>query len=452
MNNLNVGEKIYKSIKKLFPINRSLTGNGNRASLKILGKISGKMKILEFKSGKKVFDWTIPPEWNVKDAFIKCDGEKIVDFKKNNLHLVSYSEPINKEISFKELNEHLYSIKSKPKSIPYITSYYKKRWGFCLNHNDRIKLDKFKSYKVYIESSFNKKGSLSIGEILIKGKSKKEIILSTNICHPSLVNNELCAPVILAYLAKYFADLNNFFTLRILFLPETIGAITYIKKNLKTLKKNFRAGFHITCFGDKGNFSMISSKYANSYSDKVAKKILKTKKKIKVYKFQKCGSDERQYNFPGVNLPVVTLTRTKFGNYKEYHNSMDNLKITNPKLLTESFNFLIKIINLINYEKNKFLKKKVDNELKITKLINSKYNKIKVFSQTKCEPFLSKRNLYRNVSKNFLTNDEFIMFNLLYYGDGNTILSIANILKSKPKKVFTIAKLLEKNKLIKLSI
>ena len=171
---------------------------------KFLGKISGKMKILEFKSGKKVFDWTIPPEWNVKDAFIKCIGEKIVDFKKNNLHLVSYSEPINKEISFKELNEHLYSIKSKPKSIPYITSYYKKRWGFCLNHNDRIKLDKFKSYKVYIESSFNKKGSLSIGEILIKGKSKKEIILSTNICHPSLVNNELCAPVILAYLAKYF--------------------------------------------------------------------------------------------------------------------------------------------------------------------------------------------------------------------------------------------------------
>ena len=150
-------------------------------------------------------------------------------------------------------------------------------------------------------------------------------------------------------------------------------------------------------------------------------------------------------------MPVVTLTRTKFGNYKEYHNSMDNLQITNPKLLTESFNFLIKIINLINYEKNKFFKRKAENELKITKLINSKYNRIKVFSQTKCEPFLSKRNLYRNVSKNFLTNDEFIMFNLLYYGDGNTISSIASILKSKSKKVFTIAKLLEKNKLIKLS-
>ncbi len=442
---------MYTEIKQLFPINRSLTGNGNRKTLRSLKKICKQLKILEFSSGKKVFDWTIPPEWNVKDAFIKCDGKKIVDFKKNNLHLVSYSEPINKEIGFKELNEHLYSIKSKPKSIPYITSYYKKRWGFCLNHNNRIKLDKFKSYKVYIDSSFNKKGSLSIGEILIKGKSKKEIILSTNICHPSLVNNELCAPVILAYLAKYFSNLNNFFTLRILFFPETIGAITYINKNLKTLKKNFRAGFHITCFGDKGNFSMISSKYGNSYSDNIAKKILKTKKKVKVYKFQKCGSDERQYNFPGVNLPVVTLTRTKFGNYKEYHNSLDNLQITNPKLLTESFNFLVKIINLINYEKNKFFKKKADNELKITKLINSKYNRIKVFSRTKCEPFLSKRNLYRNISKNFLTNEEFIMFNLLYYGDGNTISSIASILKSKSKKVFTIAKLLEKNKLIKLS-
>ncbi len=451
MKKLNLGKEIYRSIMKLFPLNRSLTGNGNRKSLKILGKIAGKMKILEFKSGKKVYDWTIPPEWNVKDAYIKCDGKKIVDLKKNNLHLVSYSEPINEEISFKELNKNLYSIKNKPTSIPYITSYYKKRWGFCLKHNERIKLNKFKSYKVYIDSSFDKKGSLSIGEIIIKGKSKKEIILSTNICHPSLVNNELCAPVILAYLAKHYSKLNNFFTLRILFLPETIGAITYINKNLKTLKKNFRAGFHITCFGDRGNFSMVSTKYGNSYSDKVANKVLKTKKKFKVYKFQKCGSDERQYNFPGVNLPVVTLTRTKFGNYKEYHNSMDNLKITNPKILLESFNFLVKLVNLINYENKIYFKNKIQNKLVIKKLINSKYNTIKVFSKTKCEPFLSKRNLYRNVSKNFLTNDEFIMFNLLYYGDGNTIANIANILKSKSNKVYKIAVLLEKNKLVKLS-
>ena len=160
MNDFKVGRKIYKTIKKLFPLNRSLTGDGNRKSLKILGKISKKIKILEFKSGKKVYDWTIPPEWDVKNAYIKFDGKKIVDVKKNNLHLVSYSEAVNKEISFKELNKHLYSIKSKPKSIPYITSYYKKRWGFCLTHIDRKKLDKSKSYKVYIDSSFKKKRKL----------------------------------------------------------------------------------------------------------------------------------------------------------------------------------------------------------------------------------------------------------------------------------------------------
>ena len=196
---------------------------------------------------------------------------------------------------------------------------------------------------------------------------------------------------------------------------------------------------------------MISTKYENSYSDKIAKKILKTKKKFKVYKFQKCGSDERQYNFPGVNLPVVTLTRTRFGNYKEYHNSMDNLQITNPKTLNESFNFLVKLVNLINSEKDISSEKKLNKKLKIIKSIDSKYNKIKVFSLTKCEPFLSKRNLYRNVSKNFLTNDEFLMFNLLYYGDGNTIEAIANILTTKSQKVYTVAKLLEKNKLVKLS-
>ncbi len=286
MNNYRIGEKIYKTIKELYPINRSLTGDGNRKTLRIFQKISKKLKILEFNSGKKVFDWTIPPEWNVKSAYIESDGKKIINFKKNNLHLVSYSQPIDKIISYKELNKHLYSIKNKPNAIPYITSYYKKRWGFCLTHNDRKKLDKLKSYKVFIDSCFKKKGKLSVGEILIKGRSKKEIILSTNICHPSMVNNELCGPTILAYLAKYFLKANSFFSIRILFLPETIGAISYINKNLKTLKKNFRAGFQITCFGDRGNFSMISTKYNNSYSDKIAKNILKKIKNIKFINFR----------------------------------------------------------------------------------------------------------------------------------------------------------------------
>ena len=450
MNKHKEGKKIYKTIKKLFPINRSLTGDGNRKTLQILGKISNKLKILEFKSGKKVFDWNVPDEWNVKNGFIKCDGKKIVDFKKNNLHLVSYSEPINKTISFKELNKNLYSIKEKPNSIPYITSYYKKRWGFCLTDNQRKKLNKKKNYEVFIDSTFNKNGSMSVGEIFIKGKSKDEIILSTNICHPSMASNELCAPVILTYLAKNLSNVNNFFSIRILLLPETIGAITYINKNLKILKKNFRAGFHFTCFGDKGNFSMISTKYENSLSDLIAKKILKKYKNSKIFKFQKCGSDERQYNFPGINLPVVTFTKTKFGNFKEYHNSMDNLQITNPSLLQKSYNFTFNLIELINDKIISKSKKKNQNILINVKTFKSKFDNIKIFSLTKCEPFLSKRNLYRNVSKNYLTDKELIMFNLLYYGDGNNISSIAKILSENSAKVFKIAKILEQNKLVKL--
>jgi len=445
----NIGNKILKTIKVLFPINRSLTGNGNRQSLKILNSVCKNLKILEFKSGSKVYDWNIPEEWNVKNAYVKCENVKIIDFKKNNLHLVSYSEPIDKILTFEELNKHLYSIKNKPNAIPYVTSYYKKRWGFCIEHHKRKNLKKKKKYHICIDSSFKKNGSMSIGEIYIKGQTKKEILLSTNICHPSMVNNELCAPVILSYIANYYKKKKNYYSIRILFLPETIGCITYLNKNLKKLKKNFRSGFHISCFGDKGKFSMVSTKYNNSYSDYIAKKILKKKSEFKIYPFKYCGSDERQYNFPGINIPVVTLTKTKFGVFKEYHNSLDNLKITNAKTLQKSYELLINIIDEINRDKNA----NFENSSIISNFHSKKsksYNKynLKVYSRTKCEPFLSKRNLYRDLSKELVSKDEFIMLNLLYYGDGIRLSDISNILKTEPNKVFAKARLLEKNKLI----
>ena len=447
----NVGRQIYNLIEKLFPINRSLTGNGNRKSLKILNSVCKNLKILEFKSGSKVYDWNIPDEWNVKDAYIEYNKKKIIDFKKNNLHLVSYSAPINKTLSYKELDKNLYSIKEKPKAIPYVTSYYKKRWGFSLKDETRKNLKKNGKYKVYIDSSFKKTGSLSIGEILIKGKVKQEIILSTNICHPSMVNNELCAPAILSFISKHFKKKNNHYSIRILFLPETVGCIAYLKNNLKKLKKNFRAGYHISCFGDKGKFSIVNTKYENSYSDYVASKVLKNYGSFKKYPFKYCGSDERQYNFPGINLPLATLTRTKFGNFSEYHSSLDNLKITNAKTLKQSFNLLKNLINEIN--KDQALK--VKNYTVIGKKFignnhkNKNYN-LKVHSLTKCEPFLSKRNLYRDLSKDGLTKNEWIMFNILYYGDGIKIADVSKILKEKNSKVLLIAKTLEKNHLIQL--
>jgi len=452
MKNYKYSKSILSLIKKLYPINRSLTGNGNRKSLNLLKSIYPKLKVLEYKCGQNVFDWKIPSEWNVNNAYIKCGNKKIVDFKKNNLHLMSYSIPINKLLTFNELNENLYSLKDTPNAIPYVTSYYKRKWGFCIEHKKRIKLDKTKKYKAVIDSTFKENGSMSLGEILIKGKSKEEILLSTNICHPSMVNNELCAPSILTHIAKYFSLNGSHYTLRILFLPETIGSISYLKKNLKTLKKNFRAGFQVSCFGDKGNFSMISTKYNNSYSDKIAKNIIKKENKYKIYPFKSCGSDERQYNFPGINLPVVTLTRSKFGEFKEYHNSLDDLKITNNKSLDESFNFLVNIIETINKDRNDKSYKKQSIIRDKSNVSKKNYTNFKVYSLTKCEPFLSKRKLYRDVSdKTILQDEELIMFNLLYYGDGIRISQISKILSFTPKKILKIAKILEKNKLIKLS-
>ncbi len=418
-------ESLYNLLKKLFPITRSITGDGNRKSLKIIKTVINKLKIIEYKSGKNVFDWKIPPEWNIRDAYVLYNKKKIIDFKQSNLHVVGYSEPINKTLSKKELFKHIYTDKTDRTAIPYVTSYYKKTWGFCLSEKEKKKI-KGSKFKVVIDSSFKKEGSLTIGELLIKGKSKKEILLSCNICHPSLANNELSGPTLLAHIGKYISKKKNYYTYRILFLPETIGTIAYLHKNLVKIQKNFIAGFHLTCIGDSGKFSMIETKYANSYSDEIAKKVLK-KTKHKIYSFLECGSDERQYNFPGVNLPVVTICRSKFGEYKEYHSSKDNLKFVSAESLERSYNFMINLINEL--EKN--------------------YKDYKIFSTTKCEPFLTKRKLFRTTSsKNDVTISERKMFNILYYGDGKRISEISTILKVSQKEIYKISKKLEKFGLI----
>ncbi len=423
------GKKIYKLIKDLFPINRSITGNGNRQTLKIIQSKVKNLKILEFKSGQKVFDWKIPAEWNVKDAYVKSKNNKIIDFKKNNLHLISYSIPIKKYVKRKELFDHLHTNKKFKNSIPYLTSYYKKYWGFCVSENHKKKI-KGNNFFVNIESNFKKKGSLTIGEVLIKGESSKEVLLSSNICHPSMANNELSGPTILTYIAKYLSKRKNKYSYRILFVPETIGAITYLSKKHKTLKKNFIAGFTLSCIGDEGEFSMIETQNSNSYSDKIAKEIIKKYKNKKIYKFTECGSDERQFNYPGIDLPVVTLTRSKFGTYKEYHTSDDNLKFITAKSLGKSFRFVKDIIDKIenNYKKN-----------------------YRIFATTKCEPFLSKRKLYRAISDTEwgLKSHEYLLFNVLYYSDGRRISDIKEILKCDGKRLKKIIDLLSSHKLIK---
>jgi len=424
--------------KKLFPIYRSLTGEGVKQTLSIIKSEIPGFKINYFNCGKKVFDWQIPPEWSVKEAYIKNEkNEKIVDFKKNNLSIVVYSQPIDRTLNKNTLEKHIFTIPSHPNWIPYITSYYKKFWGFCMKENEKRKLFKGKKFQVKILSNFNKKGKMHYGELFIKGKSKKEILLSTYICHPQLANNEISGPTIATFLAKHFNNRNNNYSIRFLFLPETIGSIAYIHKNLKKLKKNTIAGYVLTCVGDEGNFSLIPSIDKDSISNTIAQKIfIKEKVKFKKYSFLDRGSDERQFNAPGVNLPIACITRTKYGSYPEYHTSADNFDIVTNKGLKKSFIIIKRIIEEIQN-----LKIPTPNII--------------------CEPFLSKKNLYpdfstiKGVKHNSKTsvgerelNSQSLLDFYMYCNGVRDIKNIAIKINISEQKALNYYKILKKNKII----
>ena len=429
----NVSIKKYYNIAKtkLFPITRSLTGNGVKKTLNIIQKEFPELKIKKFKSGIKVFDWNIPEEWNVTDAYvIDKYNNRIIDFKKNNLHLVGYSIPINKNITKKKLFKNLYFLKNQPKAIPYITSYYKRRWGFCISYNEYKILDKRYSlndkFKVVINSNLNKKGNLNYGELILKGKSKKEILISTYICHPSMANNELSGPIVSMGLINYFKNKKLNKTLRFVFIPETIGSISYLSKNLKYLKENVIGGYNLSCIGDERQHSCMFSKYQNSPSDEAvieAYKLLKIKN-YKVYPFLKRGSDERQYNSPGIDLKISSIFRTKYGEYPEYHTSLDNFNLVTLKGCVGGFNVAKKSIEI---------------------LLERIYPKCKIL----CEPQMGKRGLYPNFStknKNKLTRS---YMDFLQYADGtNSLEKISNLIKLELNFVKKINSILFKNNLI----
>jgi len=400
MNNT-IGNQIYQLIEKLFPICRSITGNGVRETLNILQSYID-LKIHEIPSGKKIFDWIIPNEWNINDAYIiDGKGKKIIDFKKNNLHVMGYSEPFEGKVNLSELNKHLYSLPDQPDLIPYVTSYYNRDWGFCLSDNQRKNLLE-DVYTVKIDSSL-KHGSLTYADLIIKGQSKKEIIFSTYICHPSLANNELSGPAVTTFLAKYYLEhLNNYYTYRFIYVPETIGSLTYISNNLNELKNNVYAGYVITCIGDNGPFSYLQTRRENTIVDRVTMHVLKnTEKEYRLYNYLSRGSDERQYGSPGIDLPVGSLMRTKYGEYPEYHTSADNLNILTPFDLEKSLTKLKLCVEVL--EKNKVYKTTVLGE-----------------------PQLGKRGLYPNISmRNSSLNTKTIR-NLLAYCDGeNDLLWVA---------------------------
>lgn len=383
------------------------------------------MVVREVPSGTQVFDWSVPKEWNIRNAWIKdSKGNKILDFKDNNLYVVGYSLPVNKKVNLEELKTIIYTQPEQPDAIPYVTSYYKERYGFCMTQNQKNNL-KEDNYHIFIDSEL-KDGSLTYGEIIIPGDSNKEVFLSTYVCHPSMANNELSGPAVVIYLAKWLKSLPiRRYTYRIIFIPETIGSITYLSQNLEHLKKRVIAGFNISCVGDNRTFSYVASRYGNTLADKVAKNVLRFYyPEYKEYSFLKRGSDERQYNAPGVDLPVCAICRSKYGEHPEYHTSKDNLDFITPEGLAGSFDVYKQcIIALEN---------------------NYKY-KVKVL----CEPQLGKRGLYPTISQKGSSKVVKTMTDFIAYADGNNdLIDIGNIIGVPVEELVPIIKNLIDNDLI----
>lgn len=409
--------------KELFPINRSLSNEGVSETLRILSKDIPNFKLKSFKSRKKMSDWQVPMRWSIKKAFIKdMKGKIIVNFDNNNLHVVSHSIAINKKVSRNELFKHIHTRPDMLDAIPYTTSYYKKNWGFCISENEKKKLND-DYYFVEIDSKFSD-DPMVYGEVLIPGKLKnKEILFSTYVCHPSMANNELSGPVVAHGLIKYLSSQANNYSYRFLFIPETIGSISYISENLDRMKKRTLGGFVLSCVGDDRSFSIISSRTDNNPLQKILEQeinnYIKNKPaKFNLYSFLERGSDERQYCSPGVDLPISGFCRSKYGTFPEYHTSEDNFKVVTQKGLKGSFEVLINMINTIeklDFPRAKFI----------------------------CEAALGKRGIYPTIGgqkkSRFVKN----CTNVLAYSDGsNSIQEISSIISCSEEEVIDIVNLL----------
>ena len=421
-----IGKDIHSLATLLWGINRSITGEGVRETFSILKEHLPNLEIKSVPSGSDVFDWTVPKEWKIKEAYIVApDGRKICDFKKNNLHLVGYSSPFKGKLSLSELQDHLYSLSEQPYAIPYVTSYYKERWGFCLSQIERDNL-KDGDYDVHIDSELFD-GVMNYAELVLSGKSTKEVFLSTYVCHPSMANNELSGPVVVTYLAKWLQTLQSRkYTYRIIFIPETIGSITYLSKNINQMKEKVIAGFNVSCVGDNRSYSYLPSRNGKTLSDKVAKHILKwIDPDYVAYSWSERGSDERQYCAPGVDLPIASIMRTKYGVYPEYHTSLDDL------------------INVVTHDGLEGGYEAL--RLSIEAIENNCYPRITVLG----EPQLGKRGLYPTISTNNSASETKLLMNLITWSDGNhSLLEIAEKCKAPIWELYPLIKKLRTHDLL----
>lgn len=340
-----MGENLFALIEKLYPINRSITGDGLRESLRIVQK-EIPIVLHEIPSGTKVLDWKVPKEWNIKEAWIKnSKGEKILDFADCNLHVVNYSIPVSTKMGLDELKTHIHTLEDQPDLIPYRTSYHNEYWGFCMTYNQLMNLEEGE-YEVFIDSSL-KNGSLTYGELLIKGKSEKEILFSSHFCHPSLANDNLSGIAIATFLARALNDMSNYYSYRFLFIPGTIGSISWLSQNESSLD-NIEHGLVLTLLGDTNNFNYKSSRRENAPIDRIVKFCLNNyTQSFGVLGFSPYGYDERQFCSPGYDLPVGRLSRSLHGEFPEYHTSADNLSFIKADKLEESYLFLLKTIHVM---------------------------------------------------------------------------------------------------------
>lgn len=406
------GNKIYSWATDLFPICRSITGPGLRQTISYIKNLHPELETFSFKTGTNIFDWTIPKEWEIRDAYIEHEsGQRFAEFSDSNLHVLNYSTPLDVELSHEELLAYIWTQPDQPDRIPYVTSYYAERAGFCMSENQKNALPSGK-YRAFIDAE-HKDGSLDIAEIYIEGTSKEEIFFSTYICHPSLANNELSGPVLSMALADYVKK--NYtqpnYSYRFLFLPETIGSIAYLSKNLDQMKQNIIAGFVLSCVGDDRAFSHVQSRFGNTLADTALNSVLKDEPDFKTYSFLKRGSDERQYCAPSIDLPVCGFCRSKYGEYPEYHTDADNLDLISPIGLQKSYD-------------------------KMTTIIDSFEAGIYPKTTVYCEPQLGKRNLYPTISQKGNHAEIALRMDVLTYCDGNlNIFEIAQKIEQPLKNV-----------------
>lgn len=402
-----IGQSMHDLIRRLFPINRSLTGDGVRETLRILKEFLP-LVVTEVPTGTACFDWVVPDEWNVRDAYVKdATGRRVIDWRKHTLHLLGYSVPIHTTLSLEELRPHLYTLPAQPDAIPYLTSYYERRWGFCLTENQLRALAPGQ-YEVNIDSSLEP-GSLSLADVVLPGASDREVLISTYVCHPSMANNELSGPAVTVWLYRLLATLPvRRYTYRFVFTPETLGTLAYLARQGEHLRRHLIAGYVVTCVGDPGPYTFKRSRRGDTIADRAGEHALRhyaPRRSTTVHDYSPIGSDERQYCSPGFDLPVASLTRSMYVSYPEYHTSLDDLDFVTADALADSLRAYLRILQVLERD--------------------GRYRNLSPYG----EPQLGRRGLYPTLGSQKDTNTDQQIAALLWvlsYADGrNTLLDIA---------------------------